>query len=52
MFGFSLGKCVFKTINVSLEKSDKPVSIVWVHWNNSGKFIKIRSLRVNLEEFL
>ena len=41
MFGFNLGKCVFKTVNVSLWKSDKPVSIVWVCWNDLGKFVKM-----------
>ena len=38
IIGFSLGICVFKTVNVYLWKSDTPVSIVWVCWNELWKF--------------
>ena len=49
MCGSNLEKGVF---NVSLSKSDKPFSIVWVCWNDLGKSVKIRSIQVGLEGFL
>ena len=52
MCGSNLEKGVFKTVNVSLLKSDKPFSTVWVCWNDLGKSVKIRSIQVGLEGFL
>ena len=48
MLGFCFLKCVFKTVALSLWKSESPVSVVQDGWKLCDWFMIIRSIHVAL----
>ena len=53
-FGFVwlFGRHIFKIITTNLWRSDRPVSIVGVFWNNPGGFVRKRSVHDDFSESL
>ena len=43
---------IFKIVTTNLWKSDRPVSIVRVFWNNLGELVKKRSMHDGFSGFL